>query len=66
MGYYTNFTQLKELLLQVKVILAVMKEIKQLQRKPRKMSESPTGFEPITMKSLKAKENGNYIVTPTG
>ena len=32
----------------VKVILAVVKQLKQLQRKPRKNSEASTGFEPMT------------------
>ena len=32
----------------VKVILTVMKQLKQLQRKPRKKSEASTGFEPVT------------------
>ena len=31
---------------EVKVIFAVVKQLKQLQRKPRKNSEAPTGFEP--------------------
>ena len=30
------------------VILAVMKKVKPLQRKPRKNAEAPTGFEPMT------------------
>ena len=30
--------------IQVKVILAVMKQLKQLHRKPRKSSEAPMGF----------------------
>ena len=32
----------------VKLILAVMKQLKQLQRKPRKNSEASTGFEAMT------------------
>ena len=32
----------------MKVILAVMKQLKQLQRKPRTNSEASTGFEPMT------------------
>ena len=31
----------------VKVLFAVVKQLKQLQRKPRKNSEAPTGSEPV-------------------
>ena len=31
-----------------KVILTVMKQLKELQNKPRKNSEASTGFEPVT------------------
>ena len=34
--------------MQVKVIFAVVKQLKQLQRKPRKKSEAPLGFKPMT------------------
>ena len=34
--------------IQVKVILAVMKQLKQLQRKTRNNFEAPTGFKPMT------------------
>ena len=34
--------------MQVKVIFAVVKQLKQLQRKPRKKSEAPMGFKPMT------------------
>ena len=35
--------------IQVKVIGAVLKQVKRLQRKPRKNSEAPMGYEPITI-----------------
>ena len=35
--------------IQVKVIFAVVKQVTRLQRKPRKNSEAPMGFEPITI-----------------
>ena len=38
--------------MEVKVILTVMKQLKQLQRKPRKNSEAQTGFEPMTTSIL--------------
>ena len=41
-----NATQYKRI--QVKVIAAVMKQLKQLQRKPRKKSEALLGFKPMT------------------
>ena len=34
--------------LEVKEIVAAVKQLKQLQIKPRKNSEAPTGFEPMT------------------
>ena len=34
--------------MKVKVILTVMKQLKELQKKPRKKSEASTGFEPVT------------------
>ena len=34
--------------LEVKEIFAVVKQLKQSQIKPRKNSEAPTGFEPVT------------------
>ena len=38
----------KDFVYTMKVILAVMKQLKQLQRKPRTNSEASTGFEPMT------------------
>ena len=40
--------------LQVKVIFAVVKQLKQLQRKPRKESEAPTGKGPFPQEISRA------------
>ena len=38
----------RKVIIEVKVTLAVMKQLKQLQRKPRKNYEASTGFKPMT------------------
>ena len=47
----------------VKVIFAVMKQLKQLQRKPRKKSEASTGFEPMNFIIL-MQHSTNWAMKP--
>ena len=47
----------------VKVIFAVMKQLKQLQRKPRKKSEASTGFEPMTS-AIPVRCSTNWAMKP--